>query len=422
MYLVGIAFPVLQTMAVYHMPESPKWLHSVGLRKECLEAFKVTLEEKEEDERDKREGSGDNINSSKSSDGNLSPVRYNKSKYDTTDLNIGHNSGGSRGSRSSVKYPLSEAALANLDQQVLVENMALRELLDSYKYHGSTSSTSLTSSKFSVKNNNNNNNNNNSEEEVERLTYGSGGSSPRPNNNNNNNNNNNHHKDIRLKKEENSNKILGKNIKNIEKLKMLGHVGDEDDEDDEFENIPLPNDHIQLRNDNDDDNDGIGHIQSPLPDVKIYSSSTTTTTTMTTTVTSASLSSSPPSSLQWQDISTREDMSQYIKQQYEMYQILLHHWRGPVLIIMVLIFFTFFTGGINIRIYAPTIFELAGIGDHDRAVMTVVLGSIKVCLYACVCSGNIAFVCAGFYCSNYVLYNFLFFLLFFFFLRYCQRE
>jgi len=47
-------------------------------------------------------------------------------------------------------------------------------------------------------------------------------------------------------------------------------------------------------------------------------------------------------------------------------------------VVFTLIFFTFFTGGINIRIYAPTIFGLAGLGENDRAVMTVLLGCIKV--------------------------------------------
>jgi uncharacterized membrane protein YgcG len=47
-------------------------------------------------------------------------------------------------------------------------------------------------------------------------------------------------------------------------------------------------------------------------------------------------------------------------------------------VVFTLIFFTFFTGGINIRIYAPTIFGLAGLGESDRAIMTVLLGCIKV--------------------------------------------
>lgn len=47
-------------------------------------------------------------------------------------------------------------------------------------------------------------------------------------------------------------------------------------------------------------------------------------------------------------------------------------------VVFTLIFFTFFTGGINIRIYAPTIFGLAGLGENDRAVMTVLLGCVKV--------------------------------------------
>jgi len=55
------------------------------------------------------------------------------------------------------------------------------------------------------------------------------------------------------------------------------------------------------------------------------------------------------------------------------------YWRAPMVIIFVLIFFTFFTGGINVRIYAPTIFRMAGMGTRQRAIMTVVLGLVKVC-------------------------------------------
>lgn len=47
------------------------------------------------------------------------------------------------------------------------------------------------------------------------------------------------------------------------------------------------------------------------------------------------------------------------------------HWRGPIIIIFTLIFFAFFTGGINVRIYAPTIFQLAGMSESRRASMTV---------------------------------------------------
>ena len=62
---------------------------------------------------------------------------------------------------------------------------------------------------------------------------------------------------------------------------------------------------------------------------------------------------------------------------------LAHHWRGSLAVIFTLIFFTFFTGGINVRIYAPTIFTLAGMGRARRAAMTVGLGVVKVFSTGC---------------------------------------
>lgn len=56
----------------------------------------------------------------------------------------------------------------------------------------------------------------------------------------------------------------------------------------------------------------------------------------------------------------------------------VRYWRAPLLVISTLIFFTFFTGGINVRIYAPSIFAMAGMSTGRRATMTVVLGVVKV--------------------------------------------
>lgn len=56
----------------------------------------------------------------------------------------------------------------------------------------------------------------------------------------------------------------------------------------------------------------------------------------------------------------------------------VRHWRAPLMVMAGLIVFGFFTGGINVRIYAPTIFKEAGMGRTQRAIMTVVLGCVKV--------------------------------------------
>ena len=56
----------------------------------------------------------------------------------------------------------------------------------------------------------------------------------------------------------------------------------------------------------------------------------------------------------------------------------LDEWKEPLIVVLTLTFFAFWTGGINVRTYAPRIYKSVGMSDDMAASMTVVLGSIKV--------------------------------------------
>lgn len=56
----------------------------------------------------------------------------------------------------------------------------------------------------------------------------------------------------------------------------------------------------------------------------------------------------------------------------------LDEWRDPLFVILMLTFLAFWTGGLNVRTYAPRIYTSVGMSDSMAASMTVVLGCIKV--------------------------------------------
>ena len=56
----------------------------------------------------------------------------------------------------------------------------------------------------------------------------------------------------------------------------------------------------------------------------------------------------------------------------------LDEWKEPLIVILTLTFLAFWTGGINVRTYAPRIYTSVGMSDSMAASMTVVLGSVKV--------------------------------------------
>ena len=56
----------------------------------------------------------------------------------------------------------------------------------------------------------------------------------------------------------------------------------------------------------------------------------------------------------------------------------LDEWKESLFVVLTLSFLAFFTGGINVRTYAPRIYTSVGMSDNMAASMTVVLGGIKV--------------------------------------------
>lgn len=59
-------------------------------------------------------------------------------------------------------------------------------------------------------------------------------------------------------------------------------------------------------------------------------------------------------------------------------RVRLEDWKYPLFVQFGLLFFAFFTGGINVRTFAPDIYKDAGLSDHMASTLTVVLGGIKV--------------------------------------------